>query len=112
MDREDLEHLRRFTDQALKCGWPSRNLPVEGTYVVLDPLCVRVAVSSPSKHVDNDIFVDWLAPLSDTVMAKAVWGEKLAPDLTVAWRHHQHKLLDLLQTAGTKAYFEYLTLTL
>jgi len=120
MNNEDLEYLRSFVDRALHKGWAPSSQPAQGTYVVYDPPCIRISIASPSRLVDNDIYVDWLGPLHENSLAKAVWGESLiantkqAQGVTFAqpaWRHHQHQLLDLLQTAGPKAYFEYLGLT-
>lgn len=111
MSNEDLEILRQFIEKALHQGWSLTNKKVEGTYVVRDPACIRVAIAKSSRLVDDDIYVDWLSPLHDASLAKSVWGDALVrPELEVAWRYHQHRLLDLLQTAGQHAYFEYLSL--
>lgn len=107
MKYEDLERLRSFVDKALKRGWTPCNQLIEGVYVINDPPCIRIAVASPSRGIDNDLYIDWLAPLHERELAFAVWGDKLI-ERQVAWRYRQHKLLDLLQTAGTHSYFEYL----
>lgn len=111
MNKHDLETLRRFIDHAITSGWIPSNRSLQGTFVVLDPPCVRISVASPSKLVDDDIYMDWISPLHDTALAKAAWGSSLikgAFEFQEAWRYHQHKLLDLLQTAPKAAYFEYL----
>jgi hypothetical protein len=119
MNHENIERLKHFIDTAIERGWTPCNDRIEDTFIVLDPPCVRIAVASPTKLVDNDVYVDWLSPLHDKSLAYSVWGEKLVasskqpiPDHQVAWRYHQHCLLDLLQTAGVEAYFEYLELTM
>lgn len=114
ISRQNLEYLRQFVNTALERGWHPTNERVEDSHIILDPPSVRLSVASPNKLIDLDIYVDWLAPLYEIQLVKAVWGEKLVasnqpiPEYRVAWRYHQHKLLDLFQTAGLDAYFEYL----